>query len=88
MENKDKMKDFDLRLLIEETFNKPAPVKEKNFIMYSGCISKPGQLVKRDPSSMDFNLCNNPKCPSCSQLHRAIKEEATRMTFKPYDNKR
>lgn len=61
---------------LDEIFTiKTVNVKERSFIMFFGCLSKPGQWVKRDPKSMSLNICDNLKCPSCSALNRALIDE-------------
>lgn len=63
--------------LIEKVFSRSSPeVKERSFVMYSSCLSKPGQWVRRDPRSLHLNICDNPRCPTCRQLNDAIKSEA------------
>lgn len=71
------MKESDFNSLIRyltEIFHDRKPTNERKIIMYQYC-SGVGHTVERKIDSYDLNLCEDPRCPSCSLWRKTFTEE-------------
>ena len=58
--------------LLKEAFIDNPP--NDQFVVYQGCITH--GLIGRSASNL--NICGDPKCTSCMEMHNAMQEEGKR----------
>ena len=53
---------------------KNAKPKERKFTMWTNC--KTQGMIEFSSKDLTLPICNDTTCPTCSSMHRALKEEA------------
>jgi hypothetical protein len=62
--------------VLDEVFTKAKP-KTRDFTMWAGC--KTQGMIKISSKDLSLPLCDDPTCPTCSMMHKALIEETSNL---------
>lgn len=66
--------------VFDDIFKNTKPKQNRAFVMWANC--KTQGMIKLSSKDLTLPICNEPTCPTCSSMHRALKEEASKLISK------